>query len=122
MTRRAVQPPLHLVVPVLPAEVRSQLRTHIEADWAGRAACASRQVDPDWWHAPAGDPAEVAARTVCGTCPVRRSCLAHSLAANEPYGIWGGFDEVERVWLRLALAEGTRVATVRDVVTRTAAA
>ena len=122
MTRRAVQPPLPLNVPAMPATVRDQLRTHITASWAQEAACVSRRFDPDWWFAPAYDELQVVARTVCGSCPVRRSCLAHALATAEPEGTWGGFDESERTWQRLALAEGTPVAAVLDPYTRTAAA
>ena len=123
MTRRAVQPPLPLVVPPLPAEVRSRAArpTSPRIGWPG-LACASRLVDPDSWFAPADDPAETAARGVCDTCPVRRSCLAYALVMNEPDGIWGGLDQSERAWLRLALAEGTRVPAVLDLATRTAAA
>lgn len=124
MTRRRgrpVQLELPLVVPSLPTPVRADLRAHIAPDWAQDAACASARVDPDWWH-PDTNPTETAARTVCGSCPVRRSCLAHALATGEPDGIWGGLDGVERTWARLALAEGTRVAAVLDPTSRTAAA
>ena len=38
-------------------------------------------------------------QTVCRTCPVRAECAAHALAAREPYGVWGGFTESERVRL-----------------------
>ncbi len=102
--------------------MRAELRTQIVPGWGQRAACASRAVDPDWWFAPADDELQTVARGVCDTCPVRRSCLAYALATGEPDGIWGGFDEAERIWLRLALAEGTRVAAVLDPHTRTAAA
>ena len=122
MTRRAVQLPLPLNVPAMPAAVRAELRTQIMPGWGQKAACASRWVDPDWWFTPADDPSQVAARTVCNSCPVRRSCLAHALATAEPDGIWGGFDESERVWMRLAVAEGTTVAAILDPITRTAAA
>ena len=122
MTRRAVQPPLPLNVPAMPAAVLAELRTQIEPDWGQQAACASERVDPDWWFTPADDPAQTAARTICGSCPVRRSCLAHALVVNEPDGIWGGFDESERAWVRLALAEGTRIAAILDPYTRTVAA
>ena len=71
---------------------------------------------------PADDPDHAAAHRICGSCPVRRSCLAHALVTDEPAGIWGGFDESERTWQRLALAEGTSVAAVLDPYTRTAAA
>ena len=114
MTRRAVQPSLPLNVPAMPAAVRAELRTHIMAGWGQQAACASRRFDPDSWFAPADDEFQMVARNVCGSCPVRRSCLAHALVVNEPDGIWGGFDETERAWLRLALAEGSRVAAVLD--------
>jgi hypothetical protein len=122
MTRRAVQPALPLVVPAMPPAVRSELQAQIVSGWGQRAACASRRVDPDWWFAPADDELQTVARGVCATCPVRRSCLAYALATGEPDGVWGGLDEAERVWLRLALAEGTRVTAVLDPHTRTAAA
>jgi WhiB family redox-sensing transcriptional regulator len=113
---------LPLNVPALPAVVRAELRAQIMPDWAQTAACASVWADPDWWFTPADDRSPTAARTICGSCPVRRSCLAHALATDEPDGIWAGFDESERAWLRLALAEGTQVAAVLDPITRTAAA
>ena len=122
MTRRAVQPPLPLSVPAMPATVRDQLRTHIAPGWGHRAACASERVDPDWWFAAADDELQMVARNVCRTCPVRQSCLAHCLVVNEPDGIWGGFDESERAWLLLALAEGSRVAAIPNPQTWTAAA
>jgi hypothetical protein len=122
MTRRAVQPALPLNVPAMPATVRDELRAEIAPGWGQQAACASRCFDPDWWFASADDELQTVARDVCGTCPVRRSCLAYALVANEPHGIWGGFDESERAWLRLALAEGTRVAAILDPTSRTAAA
>lgn len=34
------------------------------------------------------------AKTVCGTCPVRRDCLQQGL--EEDWGIWGGFTRPER--------------------------
>jgi WhiB family transcriptional regulator, redox-sensing transcriptional regulator len=122
MTRRAVQPPLPLNIPEMPAAVREELRAEIAPGWGQQAACASRCFDPDSWFAPADDERQMVARDVCSTCPVRRSCLAQALVVNEPDGIWGGFDETERAWLRLALAEGTRVVAVLDPHSRTAAA
>ena len=122
MTRRAAQPALPLVVPTLPPVVCTELRARIEPGWGQQAACASKWVDPDWWFTPADDPSHAAARTICGSCPVRRSCLAYALVMDESDGIWGGFDETERVWLRLALAEGSSVAAVLDLRTRTEAA
>ena len=106
----------------MPATVRAELRGQIMPDWGEEAVCASEWADPDWWFAPSDDADQDAARGICSACPVRRSCLAHALVTNEPEGIWGGFDESERAWQRLALAEGTSVAAVLDPYTRTAAA
>ena len=39
---------------------------------------------------------EKEAKSVCAACGVRRECLHHALQAREPYGIWGGLNEVER--------------------------
>ena len=122
MTRPAAQPPLPLNVPALPPVVRAELRAQIDSGWGDEAACASEWVDPDWWFTPADDPDQAAARPICGSCPVRRSCLAHALVMNEPDGIWGGFDESERAWQRLALAEGTQVSAVLNPYSQTAAA
>ena len=38
-----------------------------------------------------GRPAELEmARSYCGPCPVRESCLSGALARREPHGVWGG--------------------------------
>jgi len=42
---------------------------------------------------------ERAAKAVCAACPVRRPCLAHALASQERYGVWGGLSERERAAL-----------------------
>ena len=36
------------------------------------------------------------ARALCRACPVQQMCLEHSLAVQEPHGIWGGLNELER--------------------------
>lgn len=36
------------------------------------------------------------ARSVCLSCPVRESCLAHALAEKERFGMWGGLTPIER--------------------------
>ena len=43
------------------------------------------------------------AKRICFKCPVRQECLTYSLN-HEPFGIWGGFDERER--LMIAIREG----------------
>ena len=39
---------------------------------------------------------ERVARSLCAACPVRRACLEYSIAVQEPHGIWGGMNELER--------------------------
>ncbi len=36
------------------------------------------------------------ARALCAACPVRVACLEYSLVVQEPHGIWGGLNELER--------------------------
>jgi transcription factor WhiB len=40
------------------------------------------------------------ARQLCAACPVQDQCLAYSLIADEPFGIWGGLETDERQALR----------------------
>lgn len=72
------------------------------ASWRESAACS--QADPELFFpiAKAGPArSEIQrAKAVCASCPVRQSCLAFALATNQEYGIWGGYDEDERRWLR----------------------
>ena len=42
------------------------------------------------------DAREGAARALCRACPVQVECLEYSLAVQEPHGIWGGLNELER--------------------------
>ncbi|RVW09365.1 WhiB family transcriptional regulator [Prescottella agglutinans] len=36
------------------------------------------------------------AKAICASCPVLNTCLEHSLAVPEPFGVWGGVGESER--------------------------
>ena len=36
------------------------------------------------------------ARALCAACPVQQACLEYSLVVQEPHGIWGGLNELER--------------------------
>ena len=40
------------------------------------------------------------ARQFCGDCKVRAECLAFSLVNREEFGVWGGFNEMERRYIR----------------------
>ncbi|NHC43992.1 WhiB family transcriptional regulator [Motilibacter aurantiacus] len=69
-------------------------------DWQLSGAC--RRTDPDVFFHPDGERGprrrarELAAKTVCASCPVIVQCAKHALAVREPYGVWGGMSEDER--------------------------
>ncbi|RZU30615.1 WhiB family transcriptional regulator [Blastococcus saxobsidens] len=70
--------------------------------WAARAGCQGH--DPaDWMDDGPGLPTG-AARAICAACPVSAACLAHALAHDEPWGMWGGLTTRERVARRLRQA------------------
>ena len=48
---------------------------------------------------------EAAARALCAVCPVRVECLDYALVVQEPHGIWGGLNELERRRLLRVRAE-----------------
>lgn len=70
-------------------------------DWQLLAAC--RGTDPDTFFHPDGERGEEkearenSAKAICFSCPVIEECAAHSLAVREPYGVWGGMSEHERL-------------------------
>lgn len=72
-------------------------------DWQRHGACRGR--DSTQFFHPEGERGssrvrrEAAAKLVCATCPVRPECAAHALSTREPYGVWGGFTESERLRL-----------------------
>ena len=84
--------------------------------WRDRASC--RASDPDLFF-PVGNTGPVldeilAAKAVCGACPVRERCLRFALETNQEAGIWGGTTEEERRRLRRAwLVTRARARAVR---------
>ncbi len=58
------------------------------------SAIPCRVDDPDLWFAESPALLEQA-KTLCATCPIRKSCLAAALDRGEPWGVWGGeiFDQ-----------------------------
>ena len=70
-------------------------------DWWSAAAC--RSCDPDLFFPVSSSGLAMKqvteAKKVCAQCPVRPECAAQSLTAREPYGVWGGFTETERLRL-----------------------
>lgn len=83
-------------------------------DWQMDGLCRGRDsaqfFHPDGERGSARARRESAAKALCHVCPVRPECAAQSLTAREPYGVWGGFTEAER--LRL-LALGWQDASYR---------
>ena len=70
-------------------------------EWQYEGACRSLPTEmffhPDGERGPRRRAREIAAKAVCASCPVIAQCRAHALAAQEPYGIWGGLTEDERL-------------------------
>lgn len=52
-------------------------------------AVPCRENDAELWFADTPNGVEFA-KALCGTCPVRSSCLAGALDRGEPWGVWGG--------------------------------
>ncbi len=69
-------------------------------EWQLHGVC--RGMDSEVFFHPEGERGprrarrEANAKALCATCPVLLSCRAHALAAQEPYGIWGGLSEQDR--------------------------
>jgi WhiB family redox-sensing transcriptional regulator len=66
-------------------------------EWKQFGACRT-EPDKDRWFAHTRTEANEtdAAKAVCGRCPVALQCLRYALAADEPWGIWGGLDRHQR--------------------------
>jgi WhiB family redox-sensing transcriptional regulator len=72
-------------------------------DWQLLGACRGRDsaqfFHPDGERGSSRNRREAKAKSLCMGCPVRAECAAHALAVQEPYGVWGGFTEAERLRL-----------------------
>ncbi len=72
-----------------------------EPSWRVFAKCQGRNAV--WFFPPSHferkdekDFREGHARALCSRCPVRDECLDYALTVQEPHGIWGGLNELER--------------------------
>ena len=69
-------------------------------EWQLRGAC--RGMDSAFFFHPEGERGaaksrrEEQAKKVCRSCSVLDQCRRHALAAEEPYGVWGGLSVAER--------------------------
>jgi WhiB family redox-sensing transcriptional regulator len=72
-------------------------------DWQRMGLCRGRDsaqfFHPDGERGASRGRREAAAKQLCHRCPVRAECAAQALATREPYGVWGGFTEAERLRL-----------------------
>jgi WhiB family redox-sensing transcriptional regulator len=72
-------------------------------DWQRLGLCRGRDSSqffhPDGERGASRGRREASAKSVCRVCPVRAECAAQALASREPYGVWGGFTEAERLRL-----------------------
>jgi len=72
-------------------------------DWQRLGLCRGRDSSqffhPDGERGASRGRREASAKSVCRACPVRAQCAAQALASREPYGVWGGFTEAERLRL-----------------------
>lgn len=85
--------------------------------WQHRGACRDRDsgqfFHPDGERGASRGRREREAKKVCQLCPVRAQCAAYALATREPYGVWGGFTEHER--LRLLREGGLSLSSSGEV-------
>lgn len=69
--------------------------------WQNSGACRDLPSEmffhPDGERGPNRRNRENKALAVCATCPVIQQCRNQALVIQEPYGIWGGLTEEDRV-------------------------
>ncbi|MCU1594617.1 MAG: transcription factor WhiB [Frankiales bacterium] len=72
-------------------------------DWQFHGACRTKDTElffhPEGERGPSRSGREAAAKAVCASCPVVLACREHALAVREPYGVWGGLSEQDRLQL-----------------------
>ena len=86
-------------------------------EWQFQGACRDLPSEmffhPDGERGPRRRNRENTAKAICATCPVIQACREQALAAHEPYGIWGGLSEDDR----LAIIERRKPAAVGEYST-----
>lgn len=69
--------------------------------WQNSGACRDLPSEmffhPDGERGPSRRNRETKALAVCATCPVILQCRKQALQIQEPYGIWGGLTEDDRI-------------------------
>lgn len=73
-------------------------------EWQQSSACTDMPSDIFFFlEGERGEPRrtrEAIAKAICATCAVITECREFALSAQEPYGIWGGLSEEDRMSLR----------------------
>lgn len=68
----------------------------IVPDWHHQALCREDLYKP-LFRGESGRQKTAQAIAICKRCPVRRPCLADSFINEEPWGVWGGVGERDRL-------------------------
>lgn len=76
--------------------------TDEELKWRGEALCTGNE---ELFFPGRGEDTAIA-RQLCLVCPSRIPCLAFAMENNEKWGIWGGFSEHERRWVKSEVRKG----------------
>lgn len=75
-----------------------------DRSWMDRAACVGVENGDAIFFSESSAGRPVAAKAICGRCPVREECLEYGLTEN--FGVWGGLSVRERRRLRRARRSG----------------
>jgi WhiB family redox-sensing transcriptional regulator len=90
----------------------------LQHNWAWQFQASCRDSDAQVFFHPPGERGterrarDQAAKQICLRCPVRDPCLRFALEAREPYSVWGGQTERERL-VRTDPGGGTVVVSAR---------
>lgn len=96
----------------------SRLPGPVADSWEWQLEGSCRTADPRLFFHPEGErgPArrdrDAAAQAVCAACPVLQQCRRHAMAVKEPYGVWGGLTEDDRLTAYEAEKDGRRLVAV----------
>jgi WhiB family redox-sensing transcriptional regulator len=81
----------------------SRLPRPIASLWEWQYSGACRDLPTEMFFHPEGERGsscrirENIAKVICASCLVIEQCRDHALSVQEPYGIWGGLSEYERL-------------------------
>ena len=80
---------------VLERSGRKELSVPMGQNWRNAGLCKGS--DPLVFYPPSEDDSLAdEAKTICGMCAVRQTCLEFALTTREKHGVWGGLTERER--------------------------